>query len=377
VDALVADADELARDWLLTLLSDAPLAEAGRVPVAELARHAPSLCSAMARALASDAELDRLATGDLTPLAARAGRLAGAGGAPGAAAAVESLRAVLWSAALAAVRRPDPELVADLADRLAAVAAAVTAATLVAEASASAPGAAPSLVESFAVPPAPAPAAAPPDPFFARPAPPASPPDPFFARPAPPAPPPDPFFAPPPPTPPLSWTAADAAASADTVASEGLRARDLRPRIVDGGPVELLDPMLDSHGEDRRTLALVLVELDGIERLLLAQFDAEVDEAVERAELAIEGLLRPGDGAHREAPGRLWVALPGTGPAGARALGLRMAAAVQREAHRGAALAASIGVAIFPVDGTDARALAEQAEEALFASRATGGPTPS
>ena len=44
----------------------------------DLAREAPALCAAIARALASDDELERLAAGDLTPLAARAGALAGA-----------------------------------------------------------------------------------------------------------------------------------------------------------------------------------------------------------------------------------------------------------------------------------------------------------
>jgi GGDEF domain-containing protein len=315
VEELVAAADELARDWLLSLLADAPLAEAARVPVAELAAHAPGLCAAMARALASDAELDRLAGGDLAPLAARAGRLAGAPGAPDAAAAIDALRSVLWAAALEALRRPDATLVAELADRLAAVAAAVTAASLRAD-----PLPAPVVEAPLAPPPAPA----------------------------------------------FEWTAeADAGP---------VRARDLRPRMVDGGPVELIEPLLIEHAEDRRTLAVVLVELDGIERLLLAQFDAEVDEAVERAELAIEGLLRPGDGARRESAGRLWVALPGTGPAGARALGLRMAAAVEHESHRGAPLAASIGIAVFPVDGTEARTLVDRAEETLYAARATGGP---
>jgi GGDEF domain-containing protein len=342
VEALVAEADELARDWLLALLAEVPLAAAGDVPVAELARHAPALCAAIARALASDAELDRLAAGDLVPLAARAGRLAGATDPAGAAAGIESLRGVLWSAAIAELRRPDPAVVAELADRLAAVLAAVTGASLAA--AAGAPGGAP----------------APAEPALAS---------------APGAPAPIPFD-PPPPTPPLSWTAADDAARTVAEAAGGeVRARDLRPRIADGGPFDLLEPMLAAPADERRTLAVALVELDGIERLLVAQLDGEVDDALERAELAIEGLLRPGDGLRREAPGRLWVALPGTGPAGARALALRMAAAVEGEAHRGVPLRASVGVAVFPSDATDAGGLADHAEEALFAARASGGPS--
>ena len=58
---------------------------------------------------------------------------------------------------------------------------------------------------------------------------------------------------------------------------------------------------------------------------------------------------------------------------GARALALRIAVAVERAAaHRGVPLTASVGAAAFPADATDAQALAERAEEALFTARAGG-----
>src|SRR5256885_5306784 len=93
VAALVAAAEDLAKGWLLELVSAGPLDAAAALPFAELAREGPALCAAVARALRDDAELARLAPGgDLAPLAARAGALAGAGGAASAVAPVRAPR---------------------------------------------------------------------------------------------------------------------------------------------------------------------------------------------------------------------------------------------------------------------------------------------
>jgi len=127
----VVDAAAVAKAWLLALVADAPLAAAGAVPVAELARGGPALCSAILAALGSDAELDRLVGGDgRAPLGAAAARLTGARTAPALAAGVEALRACAWRALRAELRDPMPELVADLADRLAHVCARVAEASL-------------------------------------------------------------------------------------------------------------------------------------------------------------------------------------------------------------------------------------------------------
>src|SRR6059058_3091125 len=78
VAALVAAAEDLAKGWLLELVAAGPLDAAAALPFAELAREGPALCAAVARGLRDDAELARLAPGgDLAPLAARAGALAG------------------------------------------------------------------------------------------------------------------------------------------------------------------------------------------------------------------------------------------------------------------------------------------------------------
>jgi GGDEF domain-containing protein len=131
-DAPGVDATAVAKAWLLALVAYAPLAQAGAVPAAELARGGPALCSGVLVALGSDAELERLVGGAAgpPPLGAAAARLTGARTAAGLAAGVEALRAATWRALRAELRDPVPELVADLADRLAYVCARVTEASL-------------------------------------------------------------------------------------------------------------------------------------------------------------------------------------------------------------------------------------------------------
>jgi GGDEF domain-containing protein len=323
VAALTAAPDALARDWLVALMARGPLASAASVPVADLAREAPALCAAMVRALASELELERLAEGDLAGLAARAGALAGAAEPAAVVEAVETLRGVLWAAALAELRRPEPALVADLADRLAAVAALVSAASLrAAAAPAGPPPVADAAVRAVSEPP--------------------------------------------------RWDPSGAVSAVQQAAAgPEPQVRDLRPRIHDGDAAEHIGQRVADHAVDHRTLAVLLVELDGVERLVAAGDDALA--AVQAAEHALEGLLRQGDGARREAPGRIWITLPGTGPAGARALALRIAVAVERAAtHRGAPLTASCGIAVFPGDALDAGGLMDRAEEVLLRARAGG-----
>ncbi len=125
VEELLARGDELARRWAVALILERPLAELGEIPLDELARVAPALCGELARALASDEQLERLARGEAIPATLLFER------GPGAVVAdFEALRAILWEATLAELRDPAPRLVADLADRLAQVCATALAATL-------------------------------------------------------------------------------------------------------------------------------------------------------------------------------------------------------------------------------------------------------
>lgn len=120
VDALLARAPELARDWLLATLAGAPVDLLSSLPAADFARRAPELCGALCRALSSDAELARLdVTGDLRPLAAEVLPLVGALDSAAGVAAMERLRRVLLRGALQDLRGAETDLVLGLADRLA------------------------------------------------------------------------------------------------------------------------------------------------------------------------------------------------------------------------------------------------------------------
>jgi GGDEF domain-containing protein len=120
VDALLSRAAELARDWLLATLADAPVDMLSTLPAADFARRAPELCGALCRALSSDTELARLGvSGDLRALGAEVLPLAGAHDPAAGIAAVERLRRVLLRGALDEVRGAEAELAVGLADRLA------------------------------------------------------------------------------------------------------------------------------------------------------------------------------------------------------------------------------------------------------------------
>jgi GGDEF domain-containing protein len=258
------------------------------------------------------------------------------------------------------------------------VAAVVSAASLRGPSAAAAP--APAAPQSTAPAPAPAPAA----PQSTAPAPAPAPAAPQSTAPHPAAPTPDasparPHAVPDPPAPeplhvvdPSRWDPSDAVRSVQEAAGDPEpQVRDLRPRIHDGSAAEHIAQRVADHMVDHRTLAVLLVELDGVERLVAVGDDALA--AVQAAEHALEGLLRQGDGARREGPGRIWITLPGTGPAGARALTLRIAVAVERTAsHRGAPLTVTSGIAVFPSDALDCEGLMDRAEEALLRARAGG-----
>jgi GGDEF domain-containing protein len=104
IDALAADADRLAKGWLLAVIEQQPLSEAAGILAGEWAAEGPRVCESVVRALGSDEELERL----------RSRRFA----APG---AVDPLRAVVWSALRAVWPDAEPDQVWDLGERLAVV----------------------------------------------------------------------------------------------------------------------------------------------------------------------------------------------------------------------------------------------------------------
>jgi GGDEF domain-containing protein len=104
IEALAADAERLAKGWLLAVVEQQPLSEAAGILAGDWAVEGPRVCEAAVRALGSDEELERL----------RSPRFA----APG---ALDALRAVIWSALRAAWPEPEPDQVWGLGDRLAVV----------------------------------------------------------------------------------------------------------------------------------------------------------------------------------------------------------------------------------------------------------------
>jgi GGDEF domain-containing protein len=302
----IADGVAPAKGWLLALIAARELQDAPAVPTAELARDAPKLCAAILRAVGSDAELD------LSPLAAGAGAMAGAGSPATVVAAVGLLRAALWEALRATMGPLDAATTAALAERLAWVCDLVAAATV------SAPRAAEREVPGFRVRDERSRSGSG-----------------------------------------TEGTARDAAGAAE---------RDARAFAA---PTDWRDTAARFLA-DARPFALLAVEIDDAARLLAADPEAGAS-ALARARDAVRDELRPDDVLGLDEDGRMWIVAAELGASGGRALAERLADAVAAAATvRGAPLAISVGLAAAPADGTDAGALEARADEALFAARAAG-----
>lgn len=380
-ELLAGRAQALAKGWLLTLLERAPLDAVAGIPAAELASEGPAICAAFARALGADADLDRLRpAGDLAPLVRRIPALAGARDAASALAAVDALRACLWTAALEA-RGSRTDDLAPLAERLAEVALVVgTTAIRAAGGGTGIEG------EGAGTPAASAPPAS--DVHADRAAGGANadragdagetiPATPLAGS-----------------SSPATGPARRAAGTTpDEPAVHDLRSGSVTqlpqrplpppPEMDDGDLwIATLERHVDRAQREGGGLALLRVELVDGERLA--------------ATAAIDGPSAPGDGDDRGVPygrlaqairrairrqdlvasdrqGRAWVIAPAVGRAGAIALAERIGAGVEHGEHwRGAPLAATIGFAVYGEDGRDAATLIERAEEAMLAASAAG-----
>jgi Diguanylate cyclase, GGDEF domain len=363
-ELLAGRAQAVAKGWLLTLLERASLDAVAAIPAADLAAEGPAVCAAAARALASDAELDRLRPdGDLAHLARCVPRLAGARDAATTIAAVDALRATLWAAALAARGNRQDDL-APLAERLAEIALVLGATALggasavgiegegAAGPSASAASADRARGSEDARSPAEGPVGAHPE---------------------------------------LTGPARHAAdAAPDEPAVHDLRSGSVthlpqrpapQPPEMDDGDlwIATLERHVDRAQREGGGLALLRVELVDGERLA-ASAAADADAGEERSGVpygrlaqAIRRAIRRQDLVASDRQGRAWVIAPAVGRAGAIALAERIGAGVEHGEHwRGAPLAATIGFAVYGEDGQDAAALIERAEEAMLAASAAG-----
>ena len=122
IDHLLDRTEDLAKNWLIALVEAADLHEVSALLGVGLSAEGPALLEAVLRALADDHELHRLEPeGVQGELAARVGELCGADTPAAAVRGIEALRRTVWAALREELRRPDPDLVAELAERLALV----------------------------------------------------------------------------------------------------------------------------------------------------------------------------------------------------------------------------------------------------------------
>jgi GGDEF domain-containing protein len=346
VDALLGRSEDLAKGWLLALLEEAALDSLPAILASELARDGPRLCDAVVRALADDADLRRLEPGGaLEPLSARTGELAGAATAEATMRAVDALHAVVWGGVREELGgSPDPEQIAELAERLALVTELVRGAALTGLTT-------PRTAATGATPEVPAAARAPEAPAAERadgePAPaegpigqPGS--GPRVVR---------PLRAEPPAVPPAPAPAPDRQAL-----WVGALEEELRRSERSGAQVSLL-----------------LAELEDADRMLAVEAPAQASAMFGRFAQAVRDAVRRQDILASETETRAWIIARDTGRAGAQALAGRIATLVRAAPEwRGAPLAVTVGIAVLGEDGGDSDSLIEAAEETRFAAAASG-----
>ncbi len=388
LDGLVERADELAQRWAVALVLARPLDGIGGVPLEDIAREGPALCTQTLRALQSDAELDRLtgagaATGrEQSAPARRLGAIAGATDAVGAIAAVEALRGVLWEGLLEEVRMPAggrsaSRQLGDLSDRLAHVCACALAASLAARRLPTTPpehtgreAVAASFLEQGApsfgaeqavrspvliidehagdVAPTPAHAAAREserpqvDEHELR--------TPALAV----------------PERPLSWDESPPVPPATRGAE--IEIRDERGEEGATAWIVSIGSQLERYRQDGVAFAVLLVEPVEIDRLRRVESPAELERVTGELEQALQAAW-PGS-LTRQHAGRYWLLATAANGRRARDLAGRLREDVARVVmYRSAPLALAVGSASCPEDGEEASVLAAHADVGLYAAR--------
>jgi GGDEF domain-containing protein len=318
--------DELTKGWLLALLEHASLDDAPGILAADLPRDGPRVCEAVVRALADDADLRRIEPdGQLELLVARTGQLAGATTPEASIGAVDTLEAVIWSAIRSELRDDDPDLLAEISERLSRIIGQVRSAVLrgaTSSALASQPG---THLRPLPNPPQPPRAA---DPGA---------PEPIARRPEPPEP---------------------------------------EPETLAGDEqvwIAVLDRELTWAQRSGSPLSLLLLELEEAERLLAVEPPTEAAATFGRFAQTVRGVMRRQDILACESDARAWIIARDTSRAGAQALAARTAGSVRMaQAWRGAPLTVSIGVAVLGEDGSDSEELIDRAEQSMLAAAAEG-----
>jgi len=313
VDALLPHAEDLTKGWLLALLEQAPLDAAPGILAADLPRDGPRVCEAVLRALSDDTDLRRLEPGGaLMGLAARVGELGGAIGAEATSRAIDALGAVIWTALRDELHRPEPDLISELAERLALVIDRLRCAAL-RHGEAQDVGGPPPVA---AVPPAGS--------------------DPGGPR-------------------------------QEQVWPQAVRAEAEGQALWIGALQE------EIHRSAGAPLSLLLAELEDADRVAAVEARAEASSTFGEFARAVREAVRRQDILVCESETRAWIIARDTGRSGAEALASRIADAVRERAPwRGAPMVASVGVAVLGDDGRTSAELIDAAEEARFAAAASG-----
>jgi GGDEF domain-containing protein len=341
INQLLARLDELTKGWLLALLEDASLDEAPGILAADLPRDGPRVCEAVVRALADDSDLRRIEPdGQLEQLVSRAGQLAGAQTPEASVRAVDTLEAVIWSALRSELRDEDPDLIAQIAERLSRIAGIVRAAILRGAAPTSTNTALGSSPGTHLRPlPDPAESSDPPGHLGGE-----SP----AHQPS--------EHQPPPPR------------------AEPTEPEDPEKLAGDGSVwIEVLDRELTRAQRSGSPLSLLLLELEEAERVMAVEPPTEAAATFGRFAQTVRGAMRRQDILACESDVRAWIIARDTGRAGAQALAARTAGSVRMaQAWRGAPLTVSIGVAVLGEDGSGSEELIDSAEQAMLAATAEG-----
>jgi GGDEF domain-containing protein len=150
---------------------------------------------------------------------------------------------------------------------------------------------------------------------------------------------------------------------------------DIAPRSPEGGPLwrAALERELTDGGRSGRPFVLLLLDVDGTERLRLSEREETLHRIYEQIGQAVRAQVRRSDILAHERDGRTWVICSDSSRARGSQLAERLAEIVGSSATlRGAPLTVSIGMASYPADGRDADALTAAAEEDMYAVRAAG-----
>ena len=139
--------------------------------------------------------------------------------------------------------------------------------------------------------------------------------------------------------------------------------------------LERIDYEIARHARNRRSFALLMLDLDGF-KLLNDRFGHPAgDDLLRDVAAALAGVIRDQDTLARVGGDEFCVLAPETEDAGAERLSGRVEAAVARVAAGLDSLGASVGAAVFPHDGTTAPALMEAADQRLLRVKRDTRPT--